>query len=320
MKTFENINRAYNNTFKSGELSLGLVVPMENYASGNVPQMDKHLERAQLADKLGFKALWLRDVPFNVPSFGDAGQTFDPFTYLGFLAAKTENIALGVSSIALPLHHPVHVAKSAATIDILSNGRLILGVASGDRPTEYPAMGINFEQRGELFREAFQYIRKAQESYPSLKTKHFGDLDGQIDILPKATTHKIPMLLTGHSRQSIDWNAEHSDGWMSYPRDLNTLRYTIDEWRSKIPESQQHDKPFMQPLYVDLQENVDFKPQPIHLGLKLGVNYLVEYLENLRHTGVNHVALNLRFNTDKIESTLEKLAESVLPHFHNHNK
>ncbi|WP_324027260.1 LLM class flavin-dependent oxidoreductase [Maribacter sp. BPC-D8] len=59
----------------------------------------------------------MRDVPFNVPSFGDAGQTFDPFTYLGYLARQTSEIALGVSSIALPLHHPVYVAKSAATID-----------------------------------------------------------------------------------------------------------------------------------------------------------------------------------------------------------
>jgi len=51
-----------------------------------------------------------------VPSFDDAGQTFDPFT-LGYLAAETKEIILGVASIALPLHHPVHIAKSAATID-----------------------------------------------------------------------------------------------------------------------------------------------------------------------------------------------------------
>ena len=48
---------------------------------------------------LGFAALWLRDVPFNVPSFGDAGQLHDPFVYLGLLAGTTERIALGVASI-----------------------------------------------------------------------------------------------------------------------------------------------------------------------------------------------------------------------------
>ena len=49
--------------------------------------MDRHLETAILAEQLGFSALWLRDVPFNVPSFGDVGQIFDPFVYLGSLAA-----------------------------------------------------------------------------------------------------------------------------------------------------------------------------------------------------------------------------------------
>ena len=70
---------------------------------------------AKLAESLGFSAVWLRDVPFNVPSFGDAGQVFDPFVYLGALAASTRRIALGVASIVLPLRHPAHVAKAAAS-------------------------------------------------------------------------------------------------------------------------------------------------------------------------------------------------------------
>ena len=147
MKTFEQINRGYNTVFKQNQLSIGLVVPIENYAQNSVPSMKDHLERAKLAESFDFKALWLRDVPFHVPSFGDVGQTFDPFTYLGYLAGQTSNIALGVASIALPLHHPVHVAKSAATVDQLSDGRLILGIASGDRYEEYPAIGIDYENR-----------------------------------------------------------------------------------------------------------------------------------------------------------------------------
>ncbi len=94
------------------------------------------------------------------------------------MAGQTKEIALGLASIALPLHQPVHIAKSAATIDQLSDGRLIMGVASGDRPTEYPAMNIDFEKRSELFRDAFDYIRKAQDDFPVLKDKHFGELNG----------------------------------------------------------------------------------------------------------------------------------------------
>ncbi len=316
MKEFEPINKVYNTVFKPNELSIGIVVPIENYPKSPVPTMKHHLERVKLVEELGFKALWVRDVPLNVPTFGDAGQTFDPFTYLGFLAGQTRTIALGIGSIALPLHHPIHVAKSAATIDQLSGGRLLLGVASGDRYEEYPGLNIDYEKRGELFRSAYEYIRKATDGFPIFQSEHYGELNGNADILPKPTGHKIPMLITGFSRQSMEWNAEHGDGWMYYPRNLYQQQHTITQWRSLIAQTSTYDKPFNQPLYVDLQENDDFMPQGIHLGFRIGAKYLIEYFHHLKAVGVNHVMVNLRFNSRSIEQTLEELATKVLPHFH----
>ena len=317
MLQFEQISKGYNVVFKENELSIGLVIPVEHYPNSPVPTMSNHIERVRLIEKMGFKSIWLRDIPFNVPSFGDAGQLFDPFTYLGFLAGQTSEIALGIASIALPLHHPVHVAKSAATIDHLSNGRLILGVASGDRPNEYPSMGFPFEKRGEMFREAFGLIRTGQESFPKYHSEHFGSMDGTVDILPKPVSKRIPMLITGYSQQSMEWNAQHADGWMSYPKDLYNQKLTISQWRKLIEQSGNHNRPFMQPLYVQLQEDDDFKPQPIQLGLRVGINYLVDHLYKLRDIGVNHVAINLRFNNLDMNKTLDLLAQNVLPNFHN---
>lgn len=315
MKSFESINRAYNRVFIPGQLSIGLVVPIENYALGGAPDMGTQLERIQLAEKLDFKAVWLRDIPFNVPSFGDVGQMYDPFTYLGFLAGQTSEIALGISSIALPLRHPLHVAKSAATIDQLSGGRLIMGVASGDRYDEYPAMGVDYHNRGELFREAFTYIRKAQEDFPHIQSDHYGASAGQLDVLPKAIGPKIPMLMTGFSRQSLEWNAEFADGWMYYPRNIGQQAYTISQWRDVVADYHSHDKPFMQPLYVDLHADEDFKPLPIHLGFRIGAKHLIDYFQMLKEGGVNHIALNLRFNSGDMTKTLTQLAEKVLPIF-----
>lgn len=317
MKPFENINKAYNNVFKQNELSIGVVVPIERYATGPVPTMHDHVKRIQQVEALGFKSIWIRDIPFNVPNFGDTGQTFDPFTYLGFIAGQTSEIALGVSSIALPLHHPLHVAKSATSIDQLSNGRLLLGVASGDRFDEYPAMGIDYESRGELFRDSFNYIRNLQNRFPSFKSNHFGNLQGNIDMLPKPTSHKIPMLMTGSSRQSLEWNANNADGWMNYPRDLYNQNNTIRQYRELVSKTQEFDKPFMQPMYLDLLDDANTKPQPIQLGFRLGINYLTDYLDKLRGIGVNHLALNLRFNSMNINDTLERIATHVLPEFHN---
>lgn len=317
MKVFKNINEAYNSVFKPNELSIGVVVPIEKYATGPVPTMQDHLNRVKQVEALGFKSIWIRDIPFNVPNFGDAGQTFDPFTYLGFLAGQTSEIALGISSVALPLHHPLHVAKSATSIDQLSNGRLLLGIASGDRFDEYPAMGIDYENRGELFRESFNYIRNVQRNFPSFETKNYGSLHGNIDMLPKPTGHKIPMLMTGSSRQSLEWNAQNADGWMNYPRDLITQNNTISQYRELVAETQKFDKPYMQPMYLDLLEDENARPQSIQLGFRLGINYLSDYLDTLRSIGVNHLALNLRFNTMNMDETLEQIAKQVLPEFHS---
>lgn len=311
---FAPINRAYNAVFRPHELSIGLVVPLEKYAQSAVSQMHTHIERAQLAEELGFSALWLRDVPFNVPSFGDAGQIFDPFVYLGLLAGTTSRIALGVASIILPLRHPAHVAKAAASADTLSGGRLLLGVASGDRPEEYPALNMSFSDRGARFRESFDYIRQMEKTRPAFENSH-GSLDGWIDMLPKPTGTSLPLLVTGGSQQSPDWIARKGDGWMTYPRDTLSQAQLVKRYRDGIAAHGGSDKPVMQSLYVDLLDDPEAAPRPIHLGFQSGVSYLKQYLSELKSIGINHVALNLRFNNADAETTMRRISDEVLPEF-----
>ena len=313
---FPQINPAYNGTFCPNRLSLGLVVPLEAYPSGAVPTMISHIERAQLAERLGFAALWLRDVPFNVPSFGDAGQTYDPFVYLGALATATRDIALGVASVILPLRHPAHMAKAAATADQLSGGRLLLGVASGDRPEEYPAMKMDFPSRGERFRDSVAYIRSMAQDYPKSSTAQ-GNLVGDVDMLPKPIGGRLPLLVTGGSQQSPDWVAQNGDGWMTYPRDLLSQGRAVADYRRRIAEAGLQDKPVVQSLYINLDANPKAPPQSIHLGFSAGMHYLRNYLVGLQDLGVNHVALNLRFNSAPIEDTMARLADELLPEFSN---
>lgn len=307
---FEPINPGYDRVFRWGRLSIGLVVPLEAYPESPVPTMERHLQRVQLAETLGFAAVWLRDVPFNVPSFGDAGQRFDPFVYLGALTTTTRRIALGVASIILPLRHPAHVAKAAASVDELSGGRLILGVASGDRPTEYPAMNVPFADRGVSFRESFEYIRNMQQDTPSFENRH-GSPRG-IDMLPKPFGARLPMLVTGGSQQDPAWVAQNGDGWMTYPRVLSAQARVV---RDYLERTEGRPKPVMQPLYVDLDPDPDAPARPIHLGFRSGVRHLYAYLAALEELGVSHVALNLRFNRLDIEDTLARLSDALFPRF-----
>jgi luciferase-type oxidoreductase len=310
---FASINRGYDSTFRLGRLSIGLVVPLEAYPDGAVPTMEQQRERIQLAERLGFAAVWLRDVPFNDPSFGDAGQVFDPFVYLGVLAASTDTIALGVASIILPLRHPAHVAKASASVDQLSGGRLILGVASGDRPTEYPALGVAFDQRSKRFRDSVAYIRGVAGHSPRFDNA-FGSPRG-IDLLPKPAGARLPLLVTGSSRQSPTWIAEHADGWMTYPRPLAAQARALHDWRERVEDAGRAPQPVLQPLYIDLDPDPAAGIRPIHLGFRTGLHALVDYLESLERIGVHHVALNLRFNRNDVPSTLEALAKGLLPRF-----
>ncbi|MEL6919928.1 MAG: LLM class oxidoreductase [Pseudomonadota bacterium] len=312
--TFPTLNRAYNTVFRPDDLTIGLVVPLDAHHGSPVPDMARHVERARMADGLGFAALWLRDVPFNVPTFGDAGQMYDPFVYLGLLSGVTRDIALGVASIILPLRHPAHVAKAAASADQLSGGRLLLGVASGDRPEEYPALGMSFADRGDRFRESLDYIRAMAADYPSYRGDH-GTLTGSMDMLPKPSSGRVPILITGGSQQNPDWVATHGDGWMTYPRDITSQSQVVKDYRLRGANAGAGAKPVMQSLYIDLVAEDDAAQTPIHLGFRSGVTFLKSYLGSLRDHGINHVALNLRFNQADIEDTMKRLADEVLPEF-----
>lgn len=153
----------YRRVFQPGRLTFGFIMPLEGYPQSPFPTLDDHQRLAAIADQAGFSALWMRDVPFYDPQFGDTGQMLDPMVYLGFLAAHTRKIALGTAGLVLPLRDPLIVAKQAVSVDQLVDGRLLLGLSSGDRAIEYPAFNAEYENRGERYREAFDLIKTVTE-------------------------------------------------------------------------------------------------------------------------------------------------------------
>jgi len=305
MTTFQNIAT-------ENKLTLGLVFPLESY-QGAIASMENQEKLAKRAEELGFKALWFRDVPFNDPSFGDAGQLYDPWIYMTHIMNHTKKIALATGSIILPLRHPVHTIKSIQSLQLLSKGRIIIGTASGDRPVEYPAFNFDLSKKGELFRDNFFYMKALQENFPRYESKFYGNTNGMIDILPKQD-YKTPFLVTGHSGQSLDWIAEHADGWLYYPRDFNFLKQTLSNWHNALEKNKQSWKPYMQSLYIDLIEDTKAQPRGIHLGFKSGTAYLIHHLKTLERFGVNHVIINLKYGSRPAEDVIEELGEKVIPH------
>ncbi len=312
----------YRRMFSPNALTIGLFLPLRFYR-GNIAVLKGQTEIIQQIDNAQFAALWVRDIPLFDPLFGDAGQLFDPFTYLSFIAAKTNNVALVTGSAIFSLRHPIDLAKAATTLDQLSGNRLVMGIASGDRAIEFPAYGIEYEQRSTRFAQSVDYFRQLlQEGELSINSPlgHFS----HAQMLPKSVTGKIPLMVTGASGQSLQWVADYSDGWLTYPDSTSNsqgpkrLAQKITAWRELIPN---HDfRPHMTNEWIDLVDDPNFPRTPLQGGfiLRTGRKGLIQLLEEWKNAGVNHAALGIQYSERPAADVIQELAEDVLPLFPTH--
>ncbi|MDO5638986.1 MAG: TIGR03571 family LLM class oxidoreductase [Neisseria sp.] len=302
-------------TFIPGKLTLGLIAPFKGYAETAIPSMNDFAQLAKIADRGGVSALWVRDVPFYDPNFGDVGQGHDVAVTLGYLAAITEHIAIGTAGYVSPLRDPILTAKEAASADQFSNGRFMLGLSSGDRPVEYPAFGKDFDNRGERFRENWDIIRTLTEtSFPRKETKFGGTFDGSIDLVPKPVGARLPMLTIGRSRQDLRWFANQSDAWIWHgidPQQIGKIIGTIEE----LGDGQTW-HPFGYANFVELLEDPD-APAKLYNNIYLrgGANSLVEYWQAQEAQGVAHITVNLKPTRRNALETMQDFVENIVPHF-----
>ena len=170
---------------------------------------------AQRAEELGFDSLWVTDhilLPESaVPTFGP--DFYEPLTVLAYTAAVTSRIRIGSSVIVLPYRPPVLAAKMLATIDVLSGGRLIVGVGSGGVAEEFEALGIPFEGRGAWADEALQLMKELWTNpTPSFEGRYFKVAKVSSRPLPVQKPHP-PIWVGGNSRRGIRRAVEHGSVW-----------------------------------------------------------------------------------------------------------
>lgn len=304
-----------------GQLTLGIELPLDNDWSPageakrlsdgrprGVPDLSRHAKLVRKVDTIGFAAVWMRDIPvFDSARMGDAGSVYDVFTHLGFLAGITQNVALGTAAVVLPIRHPLMIAKAAASVDALSGGRLILGVASGDRPIEYPLLGLDFESRGERFRETIAYLRTAW--HPGGLPIGNGVREPTLDLLPHPVQASIPLVVAGLAQQSESWIAQNMDGRFVYPGDVGRLTAEAASWRA----ARGNEGAFISAFHLDLADDPDEGVMPHRFGARMGRNRFLTHLEELRRVGVDHLAVLLRRSVRPIDEVLDELTEKVLP-------
>ena len=305
----------FSRTFIPGKMTLGLIAPFKPYADTPIPSMDDFAQMAKMADEGGVAALWVRDVPFYDPNFGDVGQGHDVAVTLGYLAAITRNIAIGTAGYVSPLRDPILTAKEAASADQFSNGRFILGLSSGDRPVEYPAFNKDFDNRSERFRENWDIIRTlTEESFPSKSTRFNGSFNGQIDLVPKPVGDRLPMVTIGRSRQDLKWFAEQSDAWIWHgvdPKQSGKIIHTIEE----LGDGQTW-HPFGYANFVELLDDPN-APAKLYNNIYLrgGAKGLVEYWQEQEAQGVAHITVNLKPSQRPAVEVMQDFVENIVPHF-----
>jgi len=303
---------SWRQVFTPGKLSIGLLTPLEAYPDSPFPMLNDHLEMAKLTEDAGFASIWLRDVPFYDPNFGDAAQMLDPFVYAGYLAAVTRKITLGTAGIVTPLREPLHIAKQAASADCLTNGRFALGLSTGDRPVEYPAFGIDYNSRAERYRESVALINALhQRKFPRADSEFFGTLEGNLDMQPKPANGRVPIVAIGRSRQTMEWLANNVDGWIwSVDSEI-----AIVDIIARLKEAA-GDNPvpgYGYSTFFDLDANPDALYQRFYNVVRIGRNALLERLLHHRELGVQHIAINLKPSQRPAQAVIDELGEFVLP-------
>ncbi|MFC0401593.1 LLM class oxidoreductase [Paraburkholderia rhizosphaerae] len=302
--------------FRAAHLSIGLNLPL--LPSGQiVADFNEQIALAQRADALGFRALWVRDVPLNSADYPDPVGHLDPWVLLGALASHTRQIALVSGAIVLTLRHPLHIAKGAISVQTLSRGRFILGLGSGDRPPEYAAFGANGDARRELYRRHWETVTAAVGPAPRVMPDAAPDGAPGFTLLPQPL-RAVPMLAVGSGGQSVDWIARHAIGWMTYHREPDAQQARHSMWRAAVERVAPGEfRAFGTALRLELSDDPDEPATPILLGYRTGRHALVERLRALREHGTHHVSLNLPSSPRAPRDVIEELAEYVLPEFHN---
>jgi probable F420-dependent oxidoreductase len=184
------------------------------------------------AEALGFESLWTVEhvvIPYpgskdgQMPG-GDEVPIPDPLIPLAYAAAITSKIKLATGIVILPQRHPLYLAKQLATIDLLSHGRMLLGIGSGWMKEEFESVGIDYHARGARTDESIQAMRALWIENPTtFHGKHFHFHD--VKSLPKpAQTGGIPIHVGGHSPAAARRAGRFGDGFFPTITDPEKLK------------------------------------------------------------------------------------------------
>ena len=251
---------------------------------GSGAQPSVILATAQAAESAGFATLWsgehivMVDRPDSPYPYAEDGRIavpsdadwLDPLGTLSFVAAVTTRIRLATGILLLPEHHPVLVAKQAATVDVLSEGRLLLGVGIGWSSEEFAALGIPFVGRARRTRE---YVEVMRTLWQEPVASHEGEFVRfrAVRCYPKPVRQgRIPVVLGGNSDGALDRVAAYGDGWYGFNLPVAEIPERLGALRERC------DRAGRDPSSLDIAVSIrDGAPDDVATLAALGIDELV---------------------------------------------
>jgi probable F420-dependent oxidoreductase len=195
------------------------------------------LRAARDAEALGYDSIWAGDhISFHIP-------ILESLTLLSFLAAATERITLGTAVYLMPLRPPALIAKITSTLDVLSGGRLTLGIGvGGEFPPEFEASGVPVAQRGSRTDEAIEVVRRLwTEDRVEHHGRHFEF--GPISIDPKPSVSP-PIWVGGRRPPAFRRAGRLGDGYISHMTAPDTYRANLEAIQNHAREADRAAQPF----------------------------------------------------------------------------
>jgi probable F420-dependent oxidoreductase len=206
-------------------------------------------EMAAAAEAAGFDAVYVTDHPAADDQWlaGGGHHALEPFVGLAFAAASTTTVRLQTHIYVAAYRNPFLSAKSVSTLDALSGGRVILGVAAGYLRPEFGALGVDFDERNELLDECIEVMKQVwTEDSVAVEGKHFKAR--AVTMRPRPVSKPYPAIwVGGNSNLAMRRAVELSDGWVPFPNPPAAARATktpaittIEEFATRIHSARDH--------------------------------------------------------------------------------
>ena len=277
-------------------------------------------EVARAIEAAGFDACFVTEHPFPTDRWLETGghHALDPYVALAFAAAATTRLRVQTNIAVLAYRNPFLTAKAVATLDVLSGGRVILGVAAGYLRGEFEALGVPFEERNDLTDEAIAALRRAfGEDGVAMQGRHFHAAGNTMRPRPVQRPHP-PIWVGGNSRRAIRRAVEQGDGWIPFPTvglDSERIRTapieSLEDLEARLGYARSHAAEIGRTTPLD----VCFVPFGLAMHRREGVDpeRLRETIAQLESLGVTWLTLALPGRTRaELLASIERFGSEVL--------